>query len=697
MDKVRRKVGLPPSREPEVAKKSKRRGSSESSNQSKDSSLGIPSDISSDLLDSDDEIGVVEFAISSDEENVVGEANEESAFVDVLNFEGHAETEGDAHEIYAQYRGYPQIKQFRLSSEGDLDLSYVSKELSEQSKDNTYYMVLNNHESLIGYFPWQTTFSIYKLIAEYEVFRVNCSASQSQGWLSRIRQLIEILEQKERAVILLPPLIELSIELNDREGLFETFRDLCEQSPVIFEHVTRILKAHGQEREAYRLYEQLYNEHKSLAVFDTTIDFLYRFAAEPTAHGPLEDVVTSNLSAAFTTLDHGRNRNSLKAWTALHMSLRFVESQPGIIQRFWSPRKSWWPRFHFTFDERTECKKLKKKCFKRMSTTNFVLVEHPGVIKNSERAITTLGGRDSINEVQNAYKFKSLCDFQFLPIRKHPTVKKSNETVYEDLVPRLVPTTFQSAFSWFKHPEPNNEAVPRFLPPFVFSRYTSGVMSKVLTQDTERVTESSGPGTCGQNLRMERKAWTVTVQADEQFPSEPSEAAVKDVDLRVLLAKYSFYILSGPWGRLWCRFGYDPRKDPKAKQYQTIMVSFRKHQNIPERQRLKLAPGERVSTLHNNTPAFQYTPGHLPAVRQMWYSVCDIKLPAAQKILRSDYFATLPQCNPTSGWLTAAIKEDVVNTSKSMEGNSDVEGAISDDETTTMRMDDENLDENEFY
>ncbi|KAI6172051.1 General transcription factor 3C polypeptide 5 [Aphelenchoides besseyi] len=437
-----------------------------------------------------------------------------------------------------------------------------------------------------------------------------------------------------------------------------------------------------------------------------------------------------------------------------------------------------------------------------MSTTNFVLVEHPGVIKNSERAITTLGGRDSINEafagarslelryrpenkyqsaihaekvnveeatdglmqlvfrvrrkksdpskcfseclgiVQNAYKFKSLCDFQFLPIRKHPTVKKSNETVYEDLVPRLVPTTFQSAFSWFKHPEPNNEAVPRFLPPFVFSRYTSGVMSKVLTQDTERVTESSGPGTCGQNLRMERKAWTVTVQADEQFPSEPSEAAVKDVDLRiknqdahrliknlfeerpmwnrvaiycktgldetilkVLLAKYSFYILSGPWGRLWCRFGYDPRKDPKAKQYQTIMVSFRKHQNIPERQRLKLAPGERVSTLHNNTPAFQYTPGHLPAVRQMWYSVCDIKLPAAQKILRSDYFATLPQCNPTSGWLTAetiqtirkAIKEDVVNTSKSMEGNSDVEGAISDDETTTMRMDDENLDENEFY
>lgn len=29
---------------------------------------------------------------------------------------------------------------------------------------------------------------------------------------------------------------------------------------------------------------------------------------------------------------------------------------------------------------------------------------------------------------------------------------------------------------------------------------------------------------------------------------------------RVILAKYAFYISSGPWGRCWCRFGYDPRQ-----------------------------------------------------------------------------------------------------------------------------------------
>lgn len=63
------------------------------------------------------------------------------------------------------------------------------------------------------------------------------------------------------------------------------------------------------------------------------------------------------------------------------------------------------------------------------------------------------------------------------------------------------------------------------------------------------------------------------------------------------MAKYAFYIVSGPWGRLWCRFGYDPRLDSFSKQYQTVMVSFRGHQNIPERNRLRVNLGSSASTL----------------------------------------------------------------------------------------------------
>lgn len=62
------------------------------------------------------------------------------------------------------------------------------------------------------------------------------------------------------------------------------------------------------------------------------------------------------------------------------------------------------------------------------------------------------------------------------------------------------------------------------------------------------------------------------------------------------MAKYAFYIVSGPWGRLWCRFGFDPRLDSSAKQYQTVMVSFRRHQNIPERNRLRVSLGGGSST-----------------------------------------------------------------------------------------------------
>lgn len=137
------------------------------------------------------------------------------------------------------------------------------------------------------------------------------------------------------------------------------------------------------------------------------------------------------------------------------------------------------------------------------------------------------------------------------------------------------------------------------------------------------------------DLRVERKALSVTVNAKEEFPLEPSQEAVDEamfrckhdephrllrelfderpmwtrmgllyrtrIDdslLRSILQKYAFYILSGPWGRLWCKFGYDPRTDRNGGLYQTIMVSFRQHGSIPERQRLKVS-SDRAQTINH--------------------------------------------------------------------------------------------------
>lgn len=89
--------------------------------------------------------------------------------------------------------------------------------------------------------------------------------------------------------------------------------------------------------------------------------------------------------------------------------------------------------------------------------------------------------------MKTVFSFKSLCDFTFLPLKKHPTVTEENETIYEDMVPSLIPTTLHDSFSWWTHKEPNGQQVPSFLPPYIFSRYTSGVQTKILIQESDKL------------------------------------------------------------------------------------------------------------------------------------------------------------------------------------------------------------------
>ena len=70
-----------------------------------------------------------------------------------------------------------------------------------------------------------------------------------------------------------------------------------------------------------------------------------------------------------------------------------------------------------------------------------------------------------LGAVSTIFSFKTMCDFQYLPIRPI-----ANTDVYEDLVPKLVPTDFTSALSWWDKPEDGGQT-PHFLPPFLFSRY----------------------------------------------------------------------------------------------------------------------------------------------------------------------------------------------------------------------------------
>lgn len=81
----------------------------------------------------------------------------------------------------------------------------------------------------------------------------------------------------------------------------------------------------------------------------------------------------------------------------------------------------------------------------------------------------------------------------------------------------------------------------------------------------------------------------------------------------------------------------------------------------------------------------------MPHARQMWYCVCDIKLPVAEEILKTDITQVMPKYDTASGWLPAgiietlreAIKSDVAATMSSMRESEEI----------SMEVQEENEDE----
>ncbi|CAD6191478.1 unnamed protein product [Caenorhabditis auriculariae] len=439
---------------------------------------------------------------------------------------------------------------------------------------------------------------------------------------------------------------------------------------------------------------------------------------------------------------------------------------------------------------------LKGEAEEEQKKSNLVVIEYPAIVKNLDKALERLGGLAQISSnhfanralelrhtpsnpytsclvaerkneenvtsgtlrlvmkirrhkkkpdepmkieflglVQHVYSFESMCDFQYLPLKKKPDVP---EEAFDDLIPQLIPTDLGSALSWWARADV--PPTPLFLPPYQFSRYSTP-SQKILAKETDFGVDKCKKAKLtgfGQNLRTERKALSITVLATDEFPISPLPEAVADTNsrckneephrlleelfnerpmwtriailfrtgledslLRSLLQKFAFYIQSGPWGRLWCRFGYDPRVTSDSACYQTLMVSFRQHMKIPERQRLKVSsertPAASVAasgaTIAYATPAsaasanepiaYTYEPGRLPRVRQMWYSIMDVKLPEAEKVLTMEFDTSNVA---TEGWIKSesidmirnAIKEDVKLTTKGMDVVED-DGEIFDD------------------
>ncbi|KAH9489474.1 General transcription factor 3C polypeptide 5 [Bulinus truncatus] len=391
----------------------------------------------------------------------------------------------------------------------------------------------------------------------------------------------------------------------------------------------------------------------------------------------------------------------------------------------------------------------------------FVCIEYPGVIKNVDRALNTLGGPQTIctcfkenhrlelsfrpkdpyckpvissvfpsrnlllkirrrpkpksssdpgehfeyqlevmGAVDSIHKFDKMCDFQYLPVIKLP------DGQYKEILSVIQPKIDDEREEYL------SRKTPLFLPPYCFSRRevpTNFFFDNETVQDGE---------TTLKNDRKKRFLGVIhRTYNNPDVPARPEPAAAENVAkfpehnqkvildlltkffeerplwiktaiiarldfayhrlLKHLLPMVAYYIETGPWRNLWCKFGYDPRKDPKAKIYQTLDFRLRTttNKNQVEAKRGVEAPRYIHSTKKNvpvhktpihhvveeqtDTPpklnpsgldlTYIFSPVHRPPYRQMRYQVCDVMDDRVQKMLHEND-GKETECTERDGW-----------------------------------------------
>ncbi|KAK6618973.1 hypothetical protein RUM44_003354 [Polyplax serrata] len=310
--------------------------------------------------------------------------------------------------------------------------------------------------------------------------------------------------------------------------------------------------------------------------------------------------------------------------------------------------------------------------------------------------------------VTEEYKFCNLCDFQFLSTTK-------NECIYDKVVPKGI------NIDWLETES------PYFLPPAGFSR-----VDTVQRFNFSKITaEEDKPNVIGR-LKRKRYGCTKCLTFDNpEVPTLPkdipaggiclakivtsetintlkqlfqvrpiySKGAIKCVSklpvvqLKCILPCVAYYFTNGPWRSLWVRFGYDPRKDPTSRIYQTLDYRVRSHVSKEEIKIKRTSAGSSLSYKFSNQtgknltvitrnpmegqekddqkkPASQemdyiFKPEMIPPSRQYYYQYCDIHVPEIQVMLENlDPIDENAICHEVDGWLPPSMADtcrDIMN------------------------------------
>ena len=147
------------------------------------------------------------------------------------------------------------------------------------------------------------------------------------------------------------------------------------------------------------------------------------------------------------------------------------------------------------------------------------------------------------------------------------------------------------------------------------------------------------------------------------------KSGISTANLKKILPYIAFYWGTGPWARMWNRWGFDPRQEKVlARKLQTVDVRVTSMEMIAAKRKTtsklaynmvqKLTLIEQAdhsmrmfdekakneievdeildinSQIHNErVDNYEYHPGLLPPRRQMFYQLIDVKLPQVQELL----------------------------------------------------------------
>ncbi|KAI5091486.1 general transcription factor 3C polypeptide 5 [Silurus meridionalis] len=367
-------------------------------------------------------------------------------------------------------------------------------------------------------------------------------------------------------------------------------------------------------------------------------------------------------------------------------------------------------------------------CGNRYSSTNLLIKVRRRTNRRSGESQIFM---EILGLIDTTYKFQGMADFQYLAM--HREADGSQVSLYDKVI-----------LSKPEKKEFFDRSVPLFLPPPIFSRLDNPMeyyyRPDVVHREGNTLHLLSKENLIGPNrARRAHNAIFVNFE-DKTVPTEPLEAAktnwqktamhhsdlkaeeemrelferrpiwsrnavkaninIHPEKLKLLLPFLAYYMLTGPWRSLWVRFGYDPRKDPKAKIYQVLDFRIRcgvRHghnfNDIPVKAKRSAYQYTLPTAVNKAAPqaasvkditqdsfssnssfsskyilkdsVYIFREGMLPPYRQMFYQLCDLDVEKIKSIIHKND-GKEEVCDERDGWCLPRTADDLRNIISSM-------------------------------